>query len=561
MKKIALFSLVCCACGMYSMSSMAGVCTEKRLTFIGSQQPSDDEYLYENRAKYDATVHGYNASDHYHSGNGTAFECDNNVCGGDFVQTMPSGHVFMGETINKEVKYRCVRGKVFNGNVVGQDYWSPLKEDMCKYAGIGTAVEMKVGQVIRGKTFAQLSENCDMQNGTLPGWANWDAIETNSDIATWKVSCVKKGTLTVLDCSVDTCNESKGYKLNKSTGRCEKGGSNVATVGKCKIGNTDYDLGAVVSQNVDCKTVDKADAELKTGKLCKSICSQDTQTGKFVQLWAITECPSDKPNGVPFSEPNRYNPAFPNGYKKCEKNGGSNQTCEQLYPNGTPERLACCRALKATKWIDGKCECVDANRQIDPTKIWKYTAGAKYGQCISKDGGNNVTPQKCSYVFTGEFMCSNGTRISANTRYDNIDLPSGVTTCSEFESLLANDVTRLEMLKAQYCVQYGSSVTLPSVPAGPSQDEITKSLSRLDEFTASANSKADVWTTAEGKFNTARLASDLTAGVVLGTVGGVVSGVVIKKKQIEKGFEVLHCTVGGQKTADWGDTFQVNFRR
>ncbi len=43
----------------------------------------------------------------------------------------------------------------------------------------------------------------------------------------------------------------------------------------------------------------------------------------------------------------------------------------------------------------------------------------------------------------------------------------------------------------------------------------------------------------------ARLASDLTAGVVLGTVGGVVSGVVIKKKQVEKGFDALHCTVGG----------------
>ena len=66
---------------------------------------------------------------------------------------------------------------------------------------------------------------------------------------------------------------------------------------------------------------------------------------------------------------------------------------------------------------------------------------------------------------------------------------------------------------------------------------------------------------ADGNFNTARLASDLTAGVVLGTVGGVVSGVVIKKKQVEKGFEALHCTVGGQKIADWGDTFEVGLQK
>ncbi len=69
------------------------------------------------------------------------------------------------------------------------------------------------------------------------------------------------------------------------------------------------------------------------------------------------------------------------------------------------------------------------------------------------------------------------------------------------------------------------------------------------------------WKTADGKFNTTRLASDLTAGVVLGTVGGVVSGVVIKKKQVEKGFDALHCTVGGQKVADWGDEFSVGLQR
>ena len=83
----------------------------------------------------------------------------------------------------------------------------------------------------------------------------------------------------------------------------------------------------------------------------------------------------------------------------------------------------------------------------------------------------------------------------------------------------------------------------------------------ISDFFAMADLDKSVWKDAEGNFNTARLASDLTAGVVLGTVGGVVSGVVIKKKQVEKGFDALHCTIGGQTVADWGDLFNVGLRR
>ena len=83
----------------------------------------------------------------------------------------------------------------------------------------------------------------------------------------------------------------------------------------------------------------------------------------------------------------------------------------------------------------------------------------------------------------------------------------------------------------------------------------------LNKFVQDAESNRSVWKNAEGKFNTTRLASDITAGVVLGTVGGVVTGVVIKKNQVKKGFEALNCSVGGQKVADWGDEFSVGLQR
>ena len=98
--------------------------------------------------------------------------------------------------------------------------------------------------------------------------------------------------------------------------------------------------------------------------------------------------------------------------------------------------------------------------------------------------------------------------------------------------------------------------------------EVASKKNGLDEKTREAIEeinnffgKKTVWRTEKGKFNTARLVSDTTAGVVLGTVGGIVSGKIIKKKQLEKGFDVLQCTIGGQKMADYGDTFQVSFRR
>ena len=72
--------------------------------------------------------------------------------------------------------------------------------------------------------------------------------------------------------------------------------------------------------------------------------------------------------------------------------------------------------------------------------------------------------------------------------------------------------------------------------------------------------KTSVWRNREGKFNTARLASDSIAGVVLGTAGGLITSHLVKKNQVKKGFEDIQCTIGGQKVAEWGDEFTVGIR-
>jgi len=97
--------------------------------------------------------------------------------------------------------------------------------------------------------------------------------------------------------------------------------------------------------------------------------------------------------------------------------------------------------------------------------------------------------------------------------------------------------------------------------AGPSSllFRIDMSSQMMDSIKSQyAGEKASAWKNAEGKFNTARLASDSIAGVTLGAVGGIVSAVVTKKHQIKKGFEDLNCTLSGEKIADWGDEFQIS---
>ena len=91
--------------------------------------------------------------------------------------------------------------------------------------------------------------------------------------------------------------------------------------------------------------------------------------------------------------------------------------------------------------------------------------------------------------------------------------------------------------------------------------KVEEAKKKVNNFFGALRDNKRVWKDAEGNFNTARLTSDLTGAVVLGTVGGVVSGVVIKKKQLAKGFENLHCTVGGQTIANFGDDFKIGYNK
>lgn len=247
----------------------------------------------------------------------------------------------------------------------------------------------------------------------------------------------------------------------------------------------------------------------------------------------------------------------------CDKKTDDNVTPPTPPANPTgcarfrayPERYKCCIAGNQTKWIGevatGHCEC-----KGEGTK-WK----SELGQCVGANGEPEM--QKCNYSLKANAKCPNGAIINKGTKIE-LNVPKSKGTCDEFKNNVREFSNDFKELIWEYCDISGVQPTTPQntpVITGPSQAEIEAAKSSLNAFFQTAESDASVWKDADGNFNTARLASDLTAGVVLGTVGGVVSGVVIKKKQVEKGFDALNCSVGGQKIANWGDTFEVGFRR
>ncbi|MBD5389470.1 hypothetical protein HDR63_04415 [bacterium] len=89
------------------------------------------------------------------------------------------------------------------------------------------------------------------------------------------------------------------------------------------------------------------------------------------------------------------------------------------------------------------------------------------------------------------------------------------------------------------------------------KEQIAKTVDNLEWAYAGFRADARKWKDADGNFNTARLASDSIAGVVLGTTGALVTSKVVKKNQVKNGFDDIQCTIGGQVVAGWDDQFTI----
>lgn len=219
----------------------------------------------------------------------------------------------------------------------------------------------------------------------------------------------------------------------------------------------------------------------------------------------------------------------------------------------TPEGKACCSlSPSVAKWENGQCVCLGANRE--------FSYSGSQGYCNAKGAED------------GSYKCDD---------YDKFVIDTWMAQCEASDEAL-NKIKKLEdlcdsvVLKADdfkkmfYAVQSfvnsecQKSTVIQEVVVIKEEEPKNTDAERKKILAAEnvlknieSGFKVSVWKDEEGKFNTARLASDSIAGVVLGTAGGLITSSVIKKHQIEDGFEDINCVIGGQSVAGWGDEFSV----
>ena len=217
----------------------------------------------------------------------------------------------------------------------------------------------------------------------------------------------------------------------------------------------------------------------------------------------------------------------------------------------TAEGKACCSLHESVaRWDGSQCVCVGQNQE--------FSYDGLQGYCNVK-GEENASHQ-----------CDDGVGVTISAWKVQCKASQDVLVeISKFEALcVKSDLTVGEFNETRAAVQGLVNAMCTK------SDEVTVVVEEAKSVDTSASRKAilaaenvlkniesgfkvSVWKDEEGKFNTARLASDSIAGVVLGTAGGLITSSVIKKHQIEDGFEDINCVIGGQSVAGWGDEFSV----
>ncbi|MFQ6702602.1 MAG: hypothetical protein ACLRFO_00155 [Alphaproteobacteria bacterium] len=234
---------------------------------------------------------------------------------------------------------------------------------------------------------------------------------------------------------------------------------------------------------------------------------------------------------------------------KCSPKLENRKTCREQRT--TTEGKACCDLPKeVAEWTGKECRCLVSGM--------KFVERNGRGYCEATQS-DKTKPFECN-TDTLKLIANWATQCKDNadimTLINKIQEMCRANTKSEqdFNKLWGS----LLELQPENCTQTSSAevtITITKLTEGVN-DAYSRLVSIHDKF----RDKKSVWKDAEGNFNTARLASDSIAGVVLGTAGGLITSHVVKKNQVENGFEDIKCTIGGQNVAEWGDQFRVGIQ-
>ena len=222
---------------------------------------------------------------------------------------------------------------------------------------------------------------------------------------------------------------------------------------------------------------------------------------------------------------------------KCVKSGGT-------WSGGRCK----CDAAKNLRLDNGECVCTDSNYKRDGDRCVLTDPAQLKRDC-------EAAASTGAYWDNGECKCENPQHEWRNKK---CQLKADIAECNkitgahwvnnECKCTNANMEINDEQTKCVLSATFTATQTVNSV------------YSQLTSIHNKFRDDVSVWKNEEGKFNTARLASDSIAGVVLGTAGGLITSSVVKKNQVEDGFEDIKCTIGGQNVAEWGDQFRVGIQ-
>ena len=280
----------------------------------------------------------------------------------------------------------------------------------------------------------------------------------------------------------------------------------------------------------------------------------------------------------------------------CESSGGLTYRC----------RTECyCKEDRGLGYkTDYECECIDADAHLDEINGYKVCVKGNFYACVTDadclGGRAPVKPshstawqcvnQKYKVKVCAATACEDGWHVKSGYGFCEKDetqqtvqtpkpsTPQPVTTtgttnattaftkkpCTDLANMDANCkcIVAGTLERGGKCVcrddnqeiKNGKCEWTAKYVAGLESDLDSK----FNSLTATIGGfEKNVWRDENGEFNTARLASDSIAGVVLGTVGGIVTSNLVKKAQVKQGFEDIGCYIGGQSVAGFGDEFNV----
>ncbi len=245
--------------------------------------------------------------------------------------------------------------------------------------------------------------------------------------------------------------------------------------------------------------------------------------------------------------------------KEKKKQGGTNPgvvgKCHSSVCKSEVCKACCAKPKEETIWDRGAqvCQCVNGGEFTKENNQW--ICKVDNSQPVVPSGQCDAT--LLARVQGWKTQCAGKTEVLA-------EIDGLLAYCAG--KAVNNDVflrlyDELKALVDEKCV--GSSEQPPQVDDGADRLRVSIRIIRDAHSNLSGMAegfKVSVWKDDEGKFNTSRLVSDSVAGVVLGTAGGLITSNVVKKNQVENGFEDLKCTIGGQVVADWGDQFRVGIQ-